>query len=286
MLMSIFVAVTVPAVVAAAAIGLRRVLGARERSSQGDSTWSSLAIGLAYIAGQAAVARPAFPPVEVTDRIPWLALAATVLAVAEAVWALAPWVRLFGRSLLSTLSLGLMLGPVVSANDLSWPMLGWLTVTAVLAFLAWLNLWALEGLGRGTDAFRGLIVTSSGATLVLLFSGSAVLCLLGVALTVSMAVGRLTAWDRAPVSGLIVGSTVLTALVLEGYIYASMSPWSALLLAAALAGTWITRARRHLDHPHGTTPGEAGNFGHGSRHVRRPRSGWAGGWMGCGLLAV
>src|SRR5271157_3045274 len=83
--MSIFVAVTVPAVVAAAAIGLRRVLGARERSSQGDSTWSSLAIGLAYIAGQAAVSRPAFPPVEVTDRIPWLALAATVLAVAEAV---------------------------------------------------------------------------------------------------------------------------------------------------------------------------------------------------------
>jgi hypothetical protein len=99
LLMSIFVAVTEPAVVAAAAIGLRRVLGARERSSQGDSTWSSLAIGLAYIAGQAAVARPAFPPVEVTDRIPWLALAATVLAVAETVWALAPWVRLFGRSL-------------------------------------------------------------------------------------------------------------------------------------------------------------------------------------------
>ena len=99
LLMSIFVTVTLPAVVAAAAIGLCRVLGARERSSQGDSTWSSLAIGLAYIAGQAAVARPAFPSVGVTDRIPWLALAATVLAVAEAVWALAPWVRLFGRSL-------------------------------------------------------------------------------------------------------------------------------------------------------------------------------------------
>ena len=81
-----------------------------------------------------------------------------------------------------------------------------------------------------------MIVTSSGATLVLLFSGSAVLCLLGVALTVSMAVGRLAAWDRAPVSGLVAGSTVLTALVLEGYIYPSMSPWSALLLAAAPAG--------------------------------------------------
>jgi len=279
LLMSIFVAVTVPAVVAAAAIGLRRVLGARERSSQGDSTWSSLAIGLAYIAGQAAVARPAFPPVEVTDRIPWLALAATVLAVAEAVWALAPWVRLFGRSLLSTLSLGLMLGPVVSADDLSRPLLGWLTVTAVLAFLAWLNLWALERVGRGTDAFRSLIVTSSGATLVLLFSGSAALCLLGVALTVSMAVGRLAAWDRAPVSGLVAGSTVLTALVLEGYIYASMSPWSALLLAAALAGTWITRMEplRGKQGISATVPGTIA--------VLVP-VGLAVGWMGCGLLAV
>lgn len=161
-----------------------------------------------------------------------------MLAVAEAVWALAPWVRLFGRSLFLTLSLGLMLGPVVSADDLSRPMLDWLTVTAVLA---WLNLWALERVGRGTDAFRGLIVTSSGATLVLLFSGSAVLCLLGMALTASMVVGRLAAWDRAPMSGLVAGSTVLTALVLEGYIYASMSPWSALLLAAAPAGAWITR---------------------------------------------
>jgi len=239
--MSILAAVTVPAVVAAAAIGLRRVRGARGRLSQGDSVWSAAAIGLAYIAAQTAVARPALPPVDVTDRIPWLALAATVLAVSEAVLAFAPWVRLSGRSLLLTLILGLMLGPVVNADDLSRPMLGWLTVTAVLAFLAWLDLWALERLGNGTEAIRGLIVSSSGATLVLLLSGSVALCLLGVALTVSLAVGRLAAGDRAPASGLIVGSTVLTALVLEGYFYASMPAWSALLLATAPAGTWIIR---------------------------------------------
>ncbi len=241
MLKSIFVAVTVPALVAAAAIGLRRVLGAPERSSQGASAWSAPAVGFAYIATQAAVALPAFPPVEVTDRIPWLALAATVLAVAEPVLALAPWIRLTGRSLLLILSLGLMLGPVVRADNLSWPMLGWLTITAFMAFLAWLNLWALERLGSGTDAFRSLIVASSGTTLVLLLSGSIVLGLLGAALTVSLAAGRLAAGSLASESGLIVGSTVLTALVLEGYIYASMPLGSALLLAAAPAGTWITR---------------------------------------------
>ncbi len=241
MLTSILVAVTVPAVVAAAAIGLGRVLWAPERSSQSETAWSAPAVGLAYIAAHAAIARPAFPPVDVTDRIPWLALAASVLAGAESVLALAPWIRLSGRSFLLTLSLGLMLGPVIRADNLSCPMLGWLTVTAALAFLAWLNLWALERLGSGTDAFRGLIVTASGTTLVLLLSGSVVLCLLGAALTVSLAVGRIAARARTPASGLIVGSTVLTALVLEGYTYASMPAWSALILAAAPAGTWITR---------------------------------------------
>ena len=41
-------------------------------------------------------------------------------------------------------------------------------------------------------------------------------------------------------SGLIIGTTVVTCLVLEGSIYASMSPGSALLLAAAPAGAWIS----------------------------------------------
>ncbi len=106
MLTNIFVAVTVPAVVAAAAAGLRRGLGTSERSSRGDSTWSAITIGLAYIGAQAAIARPAFPPVEVTDRIPWLALAAIALAVAHSVLALAPWMRLAGWSLMLILSLG------------------------------------------------------------------------------------------------------------------------------------------------------------------------------------
>lgn len=239
--MSVLFAVALPALVAAAAIGLGRALGARESSPRGDTIWAGPAIGLAYIAGHAAIARPVFPPVDVTDRIPWLALAAMLLAVAEETWPSAPRLRFLGRALLLTLILVLMLGPVISAGDLSRTTLGWLSAAAVLAVLAWFNLWALEGPLQGVDAYLGLILTSGGAVLVLLLSGSAVLCMLGAALTVSLAVGRIVAWDRAPVGGLIVGSAVLTALVLEAYVYASMSPWSALLLAAAPVGTWITR---------------------------------------------
>ena len=130
------------ALVAAAAIGLGRALAAAEWSTRGDSLWAGPAIGLAYIAGQAAIARPSFPPVDVTDRIPWLALAAMLLAVAEAIWPFAARLRFLGRTLLLTLILGLMLGPVISAGDLTWTTIGWLAAAAVTAVLAWLNFWA------------------------------------------------------------------------------------------------------------------------------------------------
>lgn len=247
--MSALTAMVLSALVAAAAIGLGRALAATKWSIRGDSLWAGPAIGLAYIAGQSAIARPWFPPLDVTDRMPWLALVAMLLAIAEATWPFAARLRILGRALLLTLILGLMLGPVIGAGDLSWATIGRLSAAAVTAVLAWLNLWALGATSQGRDAYRGLMLTSGGAVLVLLFSGSAVLCLLCMALTVSLAAARIAAWHRAPASGLIVGGAVLTALVIEGYIYASMSLWSAALLAAAPAGTWITRTEPLREKP-------------------------------------
>jgi hypothetical protein len=240
-LMSLLSAMVLPAVVTAATIGLGRALAARESSTRGDSLWAGPAIGLAYIAGQSAIVKPSFPPVDVTDRIPWLALIAMSLEVAEIAWPLAARLRFLGRALLLTLILGLMLGPVISAGDLPWTTIGWLSAAAVTAVLAWLNLWALGGTLQGTDAYRGLMLTSGGAVVVLLLSGSAVLCLLGMVLTVTLVAARITAWHRAPVSGLIVGGALLTALVIECYVYASIPFLSAVLLAAAPAGAWIAR---------------------------------------------
>ena len=239
--MSVLTAMALPALFAATAIGLGRALGARQGSALGDSLWAGPAIGLAYIAGQATIAMPSFPPVDVTDRIPWLALVAMLMALTEAFWSFAPRQRFLGRALLLILILGLMLGPVISPGDLAWTTIGWLSPAAVTAVLAWFNLWALEGASHGRDAFRGLTLTSGGAVLVLLLSASAVLGLLGLALTVSLAVAGSSARNRCTASGLLVGGTLLTSLILEGYVYASMSPCSALLLAAAPAGVWMTR---------------------------------------------
>ena len=144
MLTRLFLALAVPAIVAAAAVTLRRTLGASERSSPGDSAWSAGAIGIGYIAAHAAIAPPAFPPVDVTDRILGLSLAATGLAAAEALLPLASWIRLSGRFLLLSLCLVLLLGPVLRDADLSLPLFRWSTITTALAFLTWLNLWALE----------------------------------------------------------------------------------------------------------------------------------------------
>ena len=76
--MTVCLAVIVSAAVAAGVVGLGRVLGRRVGPG-----FAASGVGLAYVAGQVAAARPAIPPADVTDRIPWLALAATGIEAAD-----------------------------------------------------------------------------------------------------------------------------------------------------------------------------------------------------------
>jgi len=197
--------------------------------------WGAAAVGLAYVAGHAAVARPAVPPVEVTDRLPWVALAAAALAVYEAARPSAAVGRGVGRCLLGALTLGLMLGPVHN------PGVVWFGATVAVALASWVNLGALAAGPQGSDVFRGLLITAGGAGVVLLLSGSAVLGILGLALTAALAGGWLGARGVPPEGSLPTAAVVLGALVLEGYVYASLPASGALLLAAAPAGTWVGR---------------------------------------------
>jgi hypothetical protein len=236
-LLTVFIAVIVPTTVAAALAGMGRVLSSLRASRDLGACNSILAIGLAYSAGHAAVAMPAFPPLDVTDRIIWIAGVATAATVAEVIWPLPLPVRLAARTALLTLTLVLILGPVRSTSELSETK-GWLAATTALGTLAWINLWALEARDRGPRAWRSVIISASGASLVLLLSGSAILGLLGVVLSTALQAARLAGRDQTAL-GLGVPSAVLTALVIEGYIYASLSAYNALLLAAAPAGAWI-----------------------------------------------
>src|SRR5581483_8093102 len=72
-----------------------------------------IALGAGYLAGHLSNVWPKFPPDEVFDRLPALALAATRLGLVEAFW---PDARRLGgniRLVLMALALAAILGPVV-----------------------------------------------------------------------------------------------------------------------------------------------------------------------------
>jgi hypothetical protein len=238
--MAVF-AVALPAAVAAWVVALGRVLGRRRDPSGGGPWWAASAVGLAYLAGHVAVARPAVPPADVTDRIPWLALAATALALFEAFRSPGLPARAVGRSLLAVLTLWLVLGPVLAAGDLSREMAVTLAASAAVALLAWADLEALAAWAAGADVARALLITAAGAGPALLLSGSAVLGQLGAALAAALAAAWLATRGRPPAGAVPVAAALLTALVLEGHVYAALPGASALLLAAAPAGVWLTR---------------------------------------------
>lgn len=277
-------AVLLPAAVAAGLVGLGRW--------SGKPWWTASAVGLAYSAGHWALARPTFPPSDVTDRLPFLALAAVALAVFErrvksdrvilrtrrdakeqanttlstkhyrAARAVCPnnprkrmdgrgeggsepvvegmrgpLERVVGRVLLASLTLGLVLAPVVGNGASS----GWLFAPAAIVLAAWANVELPAARGDGSDAYRSLLVTAGGAGLVLLLSGSAVLGQLGVALTAALVAAGVASGMRTPLGFAPAGAAVLVGLVLTGFVYGSLPAPSAFLLAAAPATAWLSR---------------------------------------------
>jgi hypothetical protein len=64
---------------------------------------------------------------------------------------------------------------------------------------------------------------------------------LGGVLSMVLAVSLLGSWGRPVGGGIVVASAVLTALVIEGFVYAFLPTSSALLLAGSPAMLWLTR---------------------------------------------
>jgi hypothetical protein len=231
-------AVLVPTVIGAVAVGLGRLRGGRLKS-EGDGGlpwWTAAAVGIAYVAGHLAVSRPALPPVDVTDRVPLVALAAAALAAAEAAWR----ATVTGRVLLAALVIGLVLGPVATADGLEREAVIRLAAALAVAAVAWANVEDLAARTDGADLVRALVITSVGAGLSLLLSGSAVLGQLGLALAAALAASWLAA-GRPPAGAVSTTTAILTALVLIGFVYASLPATSAVLLASAPAAVWPTR---------------------------------------------
>lgn len=236
----VFVTV-VPALVAIAVTTLARVFNNKGDERGAARWWAALAVGLAYVVGHFAAAWPSVPPIEVTDRLPWLALLATAAALAEAGFTPGRWARLALRTVLLLVALGVVLGPVIGAGEFDRDLAVRLAGASAVTLLFLLNIHSLDRPERASDLVLSLGLTTTGAALGLVLSGSAVLGQLAGVLAIGLGAAWLASGLRLIPGNLTVTSTLLAALVVEGFIYASLPASTGLLLAAAPASLWLTR---------------------------------------------
>ena len=203
--------------------------------------WGALAVGLAYALGQAGVAPGSFPPADVTDRIPFIALWGAVVAAFLAGDRGGTWGRIAGYLGLGSLSWVVMLGPILAREEIPGETIVWLAGTAIASLLAAFNLAMLDAPARRSELWVGLTAFALGAGVVLVLANSAILLQLGGVLTLALAASLLGGWGRPVGGGVAVGVAVLIALIAEGFVYASLPTSAAIVLALAPTILWLTR---------------------------------------------
>jgi hypothetical protein len=232
----------VPATIAA---GIAIVAGfvARRFGNEGAGQAAvALALGAGTIAAQCAVAWPHVPPIDVTDRLPWLVGLVMVLGLLESTHPSPGWARWENRLLVAVVALALVLGPVLGPE---WPSRRDLTIEGglVVAILfAWFNLERM-GSGRSTAVLGpALLAVAGGTAPALLFAGNAVLFRVAGGLTAALGAVWVVSWwlsDRTLSRGGVPVLTVtVAALLLVGSIYSSLPREAAILLAAAPLAAW------------------------------------------------
>jgi hypothetical protein len=230
-----------PFVVAAAGLALAGL--SRKGGSEPSPRRMALGIGAGFIAGALTLGwPPPFPPMDVADRTPWAALAATVFA------GLAPraaWARWVGLTALAALVYVVTLGPILSDTSSTRAGLAWLVAVGLVVLASWASFAALGERLEGAAFMGPVLVMAAGISVVLIASHSIVLCWLGLALTSALAAPGVASWfwplGRTVRGAVPIILVVLTALVLNGHVYADVPTSSALVLAAAPAAAWLAR---------------------------------------------
>lgn len=200
------------------------------------------ALGLGYLAGHVAIAGlPSMPPLDTTQGLVYLVLAALILGLLEARLAADGLGRWISRLALVAVLLGLTLHPLIRhqwgvGRTAAW-LLG-LTPTLLVLWAAYR--WLGERLGRrATSLSWSLAFVGSGILLVL--SRTALLGQLAVMMAIVLVVLALVA--RGPSSAALlpealpVIGVVYWALLLNGALYAQLSPGAAMAAAAAPLGS-------------------------------------------------
>ncbi|WP_406699366.1 hypothetical protein V5E97_10905 [Singulisphaera sp. Ch08] len=205
----------------------------------------ALALGLGDLAGHLGVAWPAWPPSEVTDRIPLLVVVAILSAALEVVGPARRWLSWGNRVVVSGITTAAIVGPAFGETWSAPATLLGGTLVGIGLVLTWANLEAVAEHCSGAGIFLPLLVVTSGASVALLVSGSIVLPLLGGVLSAVVGVCWLAFW-RVPSISLARGGTpivvvVLASLLLINRFYAELPSGSVLLFALAPAALWLVQ---------------------------------------------
>jgi hypothetical protein len=211
------------------------------RDGKAPPHWGGAAVGLAYALGHAGVATPSFPPSDVTDRIPIIALLGGAVAVILAGNRGGLRGRIAGYLGLAASAWIVMLGPLLGAEEIPRETWAWLAGTAITSSFAALNVALLDAPARRPELWAALTGLALGTGVVLVLANSAILFQLGGVLTLALAASLLGAWGMPVGGGIAVGVAVLTALIVEGFVYAFLPGSAALALAFAPAALWLTR---------------------------------------------
>ncbi len=214
-------------------------------------TWAGPpALGLGYALGHAAVRGwlkgewPTFPPLDVTDWVPFLALAAMVLGSFEAAAPSPAWARWENRLLLAAGSLWALLHPLFNGT---WqPREGaiWLASIGAAQLIVW-GVMETRARQLGRAMIPPMVILAAGTAAVLLLSHSLVLGELAATLAVALVAICLVSLWRPGLTlargGVPVVVTVLTGLLVLGrfYAYPEVSAPAVILLAVSPLTLWI-----------------------------------------------
>ena len=217
-------------------------------SSRADAaTWPDTllvpaALATGYAAGHLAIAWPAFPPLEVTDRVIWIAITSLLAALLSAVAASRAWWQRALRAGFSALAVGAMVGPIYADVSQTWSGLGWTLGLWILLAASWANIDALAGSLPPAMLGVPLAGIALGTAAALTVSGSVVLGQLCAALAAALA-AVLVVTARAAVAARIgpVCSLVLGALLIDGYVYSELPAPACLLLTGSPIALWSAR---------------------------------------------